>query len=470
MSTSLEKSRRESILLITPASYIWWTVPFLGIASIAAVLEKAGINVGIIDCQVTRNYKKKIAECIKDYSAVGLVTTIGNISSVIDIVTQIREYSSQIKIILGGPHATAVYEKLIPRYADIVVLGEGEDTIVESIRNNDLSGVRGIAYWRDGSVEVNPGRPLIEDLDRLPFPAWHLYDLKSYRFADARIPLASLSTSRGCPYQCIYCTRFVHGNQVRLRSLESVLGEIDYLVDRFKVKEINIIDNNFTYYPERVKQFCNMVIQKGYRNLRFNLHSAIRADICDADMFRALAKARFNWVGINLNTALSIDGIRAAEKADLEKTKEMLRVFNRLSIKVRLDFIVGLPYNTPETMREAISTVKSLFMANPSIRAVSIHMAIPLPGTEFYKIVEEKGRFLRNLTTTSITYFEKAVYETDRLRASDLNFMYTKAHRELLRNPVYLWRILRLSPSIFRVFPKALKYFWDKLFREGYVN
>jgi radical SAM superfamily enzyme YgiQ (UPF0313 family) len=462
--------RGKSMLLITPASYIWWTVPFFGIASIAAALEKAGISVGMIDCQIIKGYKKKIMERVKDYSDAGLVTTIGNISSVIDIVTQIREYSPKTRIILGGPHATAVYKELIPRYADIVVLGEGEDTIVELMQNSDISKVRGIAYWRDGSIEVNPARPLIEDLDRLPPPAWHLYDLKSYRFADARVPLVSLSTSRGCTHQCIYCTGFIHGNRIRLRSLESVLNEIDYLVGRFRAQEINIVDHNFTHYTERVKQLCGMIIQKGYKNLRFNLHSAIRADISDTDMFGAMARAGFNWVGINLNTALSTDGTRAADREAIKKTKEMLRVFNKLDIKVRLDFIVGLPYNTAETMREVIATVKGLFNGNPSIRAVSIHMAIPLPGTEFYRIIEENGRFLRDLTTSSITYFEKAVYETDKLKAQDLNYMYTKAHREILRNPAYFMRILKLSPGVFRVFPRALKYFWDKLFLEGYVN
>ncbi|MFH1338436.1 MAG: cobalamin-dependent protein, partial [Candidatus Omnitrophota bacterium] len=237
--------KKNQLLLILPVSPWRWTAPSLGIAYIGSALEGTGFKVKLIDCQITPGYRKKILSLLADYPSVGISVNAGNVSSALDIAREIRNHSPSTRIIMGGPHATAVYERLIPEYADIVVRGEGEDTIVELMQQDDLSSIKGIAYW-DKELKLTPARPYIQDLDALRFPAWHLYELKRYRLGNTFTPLAIVMTSRGCPYDCIYCVKYVHGYKVRLRSVDNVLNEIDQLVSRFGIREIQIMDDVFT--------------------------------------------------------------------------------------------------------------------------------------------------------------------------------------------------------------------------------
>lgn len=259
----------------------------------ASVLEQKGITVEVIDCQLLKDYKYEINKFLKDNPVVGISANIAIIGSALDISKYIRQTSPRTKIIMGGPQPTVVYEKLIPEYADNVVIGEGEDTIVDLMQNEDPSTIQGIAYWNNGSIKVTPPRALIDELDKLPYPAWHLFDLEKYSSGNNRKLFTLLITSRGCPNECIYCSKSVHGSKIRLRSLDNVLGEIDYLVSKFGVKEIQIVDENFTFYPQRVKEFCKMVIGRSYRNLRFALLNGMMPDVDDFEMFDLLAKAGF---------------------------------------------------------------------------------------------------------------------------------------------------------------------------------
>lgn len=451
------------MLLIDPVSCEWWTAPSLGLGWIASALERIGIEPEIIDCQITRHYKKEILTSLKKHPSVGISSTIGSISSALDISSLIREYSPKTRIIFGGPHPTAIYEKLIPKYADIVVLGEGEDTIVELMQEKDFSKIRGIAYW-DGSLRVNPRRPFIEDLDRLGHPAWRLYDLKRYRYASARIPFAMITTSRGCPYNCIYCSKFVHGYKTRLRSLESVLDEIDYLKYGLRTREIRIMDDNFVFSTERVKQFCEMIIDKDYKNLRFALSNGIRADIAVPEMFELLAKAGFYSVDLGIDSGSQEIQNNTGRGVNLEMAKETIEILRRLRMKVNIHFIIGFPFDTRETMQKTVDIANNL-----SVDTVSFFIAVPFPGTEFYQIVQEKGRFLYDLTLNSTNFFDRAVYEMDSLKAKDVERVFRKAYRQFYFRPWQIWRALVLTLNInsLRVFIGLLRYGWRMLFRGG---
>ncbi|MFA5357219.1 MAG: radical SAM protein [Candidatus Omnitrophota bacterium] len=455
------------VLLIDPPSHSWWwSVPSLGIGWIATSLEKIGFTVRIVDCQVTGGYKRKIAGLLKDYPIVGISVTNGTISSALEISGLIRENSPSTRIIFGGPHSTAIYDKLIPRYADIVVLGEGEDTIVELMREDDLSRIKGIAYW-DGTLKVNPRRPFIEDLDRLGFPAWHLYDLNRYNLAYSKTPLATLITSRGCPNRCIYCTKHIHGSEARFRSLDNVLAEIDYLAGRFKVKEINLFDDGFGLDAGRVKQFCKKVIERRYKDLIFSIPNGIRADVGDYEMFKLMEKAGFYLISLGIDSGSQQVLNKINRDLSLEKANENLGMINKTRMKVKLHFMIGLPFDTAETIKETVSIAKRMLARNPCVFTASFLLALPLPQTRFYEIVERGGRFLCDLALESTNVYKGPVYEMGDLKSSDIGRMFARANRQVAIMPSFIWRNLKMGHKSLRFIPGAVKYLWDKLFHGG---
>jgi len=330
---------------------------------------------------------------------------------------------------MGGPHATAVYERLIPEYADIVVRGEGEDTIVELMQQDDLSSIKGIAYW-DKELKLTPARPYIQDLDRLRFPAWHLYELKKYRFSSCRIPLALVITSRGCPFDCFYCTKFIHGYKLRLRSIDNIMAEIDYLVNKFRVKQIYFCDDNVTLNIQRFEELCNAIIGREYKNVHFSVLA--EPNFGNYKIFKLMKQANFHSISISIESGSQevLDTIPGRKKLDFEKLKETLQISKQVGIKLRGHFVMGLPFDSLDSMRKTIDFAKS-----SSLESSDFNIAIPFPGTKFYEMVKEKGRFLCDLTFESISYDRKAVYEMHSLKAKDVEMMFRQAYREFYYRP-----------------------------------
>ncbi len=433
---------------------------YAGVAYLAAVLEKIGVEVEIIDCRIQKGFKQKIIERLKNYSVICLSVNVATISSALDLANLIRDQSPKAKIIMGGPHPSVLYEKLIPKYADIVVIGEGEETIVELFQSGSLSKVFGIAYW-DDCVKVTPPRVFNDNLDALPYPAWHLFDLKKYNFGgNVRATYAPLITSRGCPWQCIYCTKLVHGTKIRLRSIDNVVEEIDYLKNRFDVKDIKIVDDNFTFYPERVKEFCNKIIAKRYKNIRFSLNNGIRADICDPEMFRLLKKIGCYEVLIAVESASQEIQEKLGKKLDLSKVRKTVEEVRKTGMNARLSFILGLPFDTKESMQETINFSKSIPMEQ-----AFFFVAIPFPGTKFYEFVEKNGKFLCDLTYNSVSYSGKAVYELDQLKAKDVEKFYKRSYREFYLRPGQIFRNLKKSNiTSLRGLFQSVGYYLRRLF------
>jgi len=428
------------MLLINPSSKFksWYAYPNLGTAYLASSLKKAGEEVAILDCQCQINPRQYLADTIKRHTTVGITVNVANINSALKIANLIRSTHPEKKIIMGGPLATAIPDQLLPRYADIVVLGEGEDTIVDIVTRSDPSEIKGIAYW-DGGIRTNPPRSLIDDLDRLPYPAWHLVDIACNKCPAPR-KMATMMTSRGCPFNCINCTKLVHGYRYRERSIPNIIGEIGYLVEQFGIEEIQFWDDLFTYKPERVKDLCRAIIKQKYKNLRFSLPGGIRADINDREMFKLMREAGFYMVIVAVESGVQkiIDSLN--KQLDLDKVKPTINTLKELGFWVGAFFMMGTPYDNPETMRRTIDFAKRL-----KIHHANFFITVPFPGTKLYDLIEEKGRFCQDMRLHSWNYDGgKAIYEFGQLKAADVNIFFKKAYREFYFRPSQIWRIMAI--------------------------
>jgi radical SAM superfamily enzyme YgiQ (UPF0313 family) len=431
-----QKKKYKKVLLVNPIymdRVLMSQLPLsVGLIYIGTVLKHNGIDVKIVDYFRDNT---EISRYLQEYQVVGITATIGTIGEAIRLAKLIREKFPHIIIIFGGPHPTAIYHKLIPRYADIVILGEGEETIIDIFRKSDLSDIKGVAYWDDG-IKINKPRPLIYDLDSIPYPDWDLLGDQKHKFFNKKRMVVPLISSRGCPFNCIFCTKFIHGSAIRLRSVDNVLGEIEYLYKKFKIKEIHIVDDNFSFYPERVKAICQEIIKLSYKDLRFSLVNSIRADIGDEEMFKLMSKAGFYYTGFGIESGSQEILYKIGKQLDLKRVYKSIMMARKYNIEVGVTFMIGLPFDTLETIQETIDFAKSLYADH-----VFFWVATPFPGTEFYHLVEREGKFLYDASFMSHAYTKnRAIYEMPTLKARDVEKMVKKAYQEVYLRPSQLWR------------------------------
>ncbi|MEW6039940.1 MAG: radical SAM protein, partial [Elusimicrobiota bacterium] len=270
------------ILLVNPSASVWQQTKIipLGLAYIAAVLEKAGHSVQVIDL----NHEKSFV-LPKTVDLVGITAASSTIEYAWDIAKQVKE--KNILTVLGGPHVTILPEESLQhKEVDFVVRGEGEETIVELIssleKNESLTNVRGISFKENNRIVHNQNRPFIENLDKLPFPAYHLFPpIKHYKsaqpFLARRRISASIMTSRGCPFNCVFCYKGMFGHVWRSRSPENIIDEWKFLVKELKVKEIRIQDDIFNQDIKRAEKICEMIKDNNII-VPWSLPNGIRAD------------------------------------------------------------------------------------------------------------------------------------------------------------------------------------------------
>jgi radical SAM superfamily enzyme YgiQ (UPF0313 family) len=229
-------------VLINPPQNTKYPQPPLGLASIAAVLEQNDHQVEILDANALQLSGRKIVKKVKGAEVIGITAMTPAVNSAIKIAKEIKREEPDSTIILGGPHATILPEETLNKVheIDITVRGEGEKTMVElfnALKNNkDIQNINGITY-RDNGVKSNPMQSPIMDLDSLPFLAYHLLPLNKYRLHPPhgrKRPYMAMITSRGCPYNCIYCSKPIFGRGFRAQSPERTVDELEYLINKFK--------------------------------------------------------------------------------------------------------------------------------------------------------------------------------------------------------------------------------------------
>lgn len=321
------------------------------------------------------------------------------------------------------------------------MIGEGEETVRELLSGAPPESIEGLAYG-NGKVIANARRPLIPDLDSIPFPAWDLGEVRRYRLAHTRHnPNLPLMTSRGCPFNCIFCgSAIIHMNRVRYRSPDNVVAEIDELYHRHGAREIHVWDDNFTLNSERATEISEKIAEKKFRGLLFAIVSGIKPDAGDEKLFRAMARAGFYWVCIAFETGDQEIMNRLGKKVNVSKVRDTVRAVKRAGIYATGFFMLGLPYDNRETMERTID-----FACGLPINQAVFFITIPFPGTELYEIAKREGKFLyhKDGALWERGYFlGRACYEMPGFDAALLERMYRRAYRRFHLRPAQILRIV----------------------------
>ena len=430
INLSESKKRKLRFLLIHPATTVSES-PYVptGIAYLAAILEQNSIFVNCLDYQVEEIDYPKLRRLIrsKEINIVGITSTTTTAISAYKIAAFIKKYNPQIKILMGGIHPTILPEEALSNGADIVVRGEGERTLVELtpalIDKKDLTKIKGISFKEGRKMIHNPPCERIVDLDKIPFPARHLF-----KFPQSYVPFmklkrdeytAHLITSRGCTGKCIFCNKQMFSREITFRSPENIIEEIKMLKERFNVKEISFADDFFTFDAQRVKKICKLLIKEKL-NVKWAC-SNTRVDVVDKKMFDLMkASGCYRvWFGVESGNNQVLKKI--GKDITLKQIKTAFKVAHQAGLMTGGYFIIGHHIDTPKTINQTIRFAKSL-----DADAVSFSINTPFPGTALYQILKNKG-WLLSKNWEDYQMFERPLFFTDKLTPELILKMYKKA-------------------------------------------
>jgi radical SAM superfamily enzyme YgiQ (UPF0313 family) len=409
--------------------------PPIGLGYIAAILEKNSFECKIIDANVLRLANEEIIKEIPAITKiVGIYLNSFSFNSVKELTEMIRKKDPNTLIMLGGPLPTAAPEITLREIScDGIIRGEGEYSCLMIITNlysgrHHFEGdIPGLAFLGpDNSITYNAIQR-IDDLDRLPFPSYHIYpDMRKYKSRSRKKPLAAIVTSRGCPYQCTFCSKDIFQNKMTIRSAKNVLEEIDYLVKEHGVKQIDILDDNFALNKKRLKDILNGLIQRKY-DLVFNFQSGITTEVLDDEILKMMKEAGVYKLSFGIESADEELLRLHKKKINLKKIEEVVKTAKKMGFLTYGFFIVGLLGETEEGFNRTLDFARKI-----DLDVANFCMAVPFVGTGLYRMVEEQGQFIidtsRNIDSG---FYDNAVfYIYGEYSEGDIVGRYQRAYKE----------------------------------------
>ena len=368
-----------------------WPTP--GLQYIAAVLRDRGHEVKFLEGFFYTN--EKMLQMVDDFKAeavgVYVISLLWDQAST--FLNDLKKNNPDVFTFIGGHGATAMPDRLMAESdaLDVIVMGEGEITAGELIdavaANQDFSDILGLMFRDDsGKVITTPPRPMIQNLDDLPFPAVELCEMERYwpSFEQvSTVPAMQMLASRGCNGSCIYCYK-MYGRHIRLRDPKKIVDEIESYIKRYGTREIKFWDEHFTHDHEHVYECCNELIK---RKVNVRWWVSCRADSVDKKLLRAM-KAAGCWCinfGVESGVQKNLDTLLKFEL--IEMIRQAVRLAHSVGIKTHTTYIFGIP---GETFEEGLETIN--FARELSSFTVEFFPITPFPGTPLYKGVMQ-GKF-----------------------------------------------------------------------------
>ncbi|MFA6593821.1 MAG: radical SAM protein [Candidatus Buchananbacteria bacterium] len=371
----------------------------LNLAYLAAYLRQyeKDVEITILDCEALEMSYDQIDEKIKGIGPhfVALTFPTPVYKQLKEITRRIKAIDQNIKIIVGGPHPTIAAQETMQDMPaiDFSVLGEGEVTFLELIRaliagQTYFKDIKGIAYRDNGAVLVTEYRPLIDNLDTIPFPARDLLPIEKYYLPPTRTTdsgqAINIISGRGCPYCCTFCmAESVWKRKYRTRSVDNVLGEIEECVRNYQATSFNFHDELFTANKERVRRFCEEIIR---RKLDISWVVMARVDSVNDEILKLMRQAGCKRIGFGFESGSQKILDKMRKGATLEQARQAVALCRKNDILVSGAFIIGYIDEDPETVNQTIDFACSL-----DLDTAAFFVAIPYPGTKLYEEAKARG-------------------------------------------------------------------------------
>ena len=418
-------TKRLNILLINPYTPLFVkhrdrSIPS-GLLYLASFLEKNNYNVKFIDVNnillktkfkdelsSKDNYLSKFIEEIDSFKPdlIGMGCLFsGRFKPALRLSQIIKKKYSNVPIVFGGIHPTIFPKEILEDCSsiDYIILGEGEHSFLELIKahfsdKEKLKNIDGLAFRNKKQIIVNPKMKFIENLDDLPYPAYHLLNLKEYYFNTSdwynpkKLPInvsLPIISSRSCPNQCTFCSMFlVHGKKFRLRSPKNVVDEIEYLYRKYNHRYFSFMDDNFTFSRKRAIEIAKEIIKRKL-NIQFDTPNGTSIKTLDKELIGFLIKAGLIRLCVAPESGSEFIRNKAIKKG--LSTAAIYRFINFIKdypqVHVKAFFVIGYPEETKETLEETYQMIKKI---KPFIKQVSVFNVVPFPGTPLFEYCQKK--------------------------------------------------------------------------------
>jgi len=323
-----------------------------------------------------------------------------------------KEFDNEIFTVLGGHHATGIPRHVFQGYTDYVVLGEADHSFPQLVTTlsyrGDISQVAGIVYERNGELVVQERIDFVKDLNSLPFPEWDIVGLEKYWKGMLTMGItpksnryAVMCTSRGCPHVCDYCAVPSHTGirNYRHRELGNVISEIEWLVDKYGIKEVQFLDDNFFVGKNRLKKLCKLLISK-FPDMNFAVPTGTDLGNIDYELIDLLKEAGFYHMELGVETGnLDIQGKYVDKRIDLQDLKNKVQYMKKVGLETRGLFMLGFPYETREQIQDTVNLATSL-----DLDWIQLMMVTPLPGAPLYTYCLENDLLYDDYDVTRSRY------------------------------------------------------------------
>lgn len=367
--------------------------PHLGLISLIAILENEGYEAVLYDPKIDLTngnlllddtLYKEIARTISVFKPdmVGFTSLGCNFICTLKIARYLKAEQPALPILLGGPHATVLDQEILQTFNefDVIVRNEAEHTIIPVIKgllNGNLSQVPGITFRKNGKVVQNKGLTIIEDLDTLPFPAYHAYPIEHYQLQSLRV-----EAGRGCPFSCTFCsTATFFGRSYRLKPAPKLLQELDFLNEKYAIENFGLTHDLFTVNRHKILAFCELMKHRNY-----TWRCSARMDCVDEELLTNMKEAGCVSIYYGIETGSQRMQRISKKKLDLTLFYEGLHQTLRLGISPTLSFIIGYPEETTEDANDTLDMIsKCWFIDTPVEMSLQLHLLTPEPGTALHE-------------------------------------------------------------------------------------
>lgn len=393
------------ILTTSPATIKGTKVQPLALAYLAATAEELGYKIKIIDAMIMgysfNDINKEIINF--DPEVIGVTSWTQNIDSALQIISKSKKINPNLISIIGGSHASLMAKEILKenKLVDIVVKGEGEKTfseILEKIeKNQNYSTIKGIIYRDNERIIENKDREKIKHLDNLPFPAYHLLPMDKYtvkyrlfdyeRVGQLGDKYCAISTCRGCPYNCIFCSsRALWGKNWRARSAENVIDEIKFLKEKYKIKVIDFMDDTVTIDKKRILKICELIKKE---KLDISWTAGTRVDLFDKEIAKAFRTADCSLARLAPESGNQQSLNYLQKNFTLDDVRRAIKTAKDLKLSTSGNFILGVPGENRKMINNTITFAKKLNLTHTTFSILD-----PLPGTKIFEIAKQNNLLL----------------------------------------------------------------------------
>jgi len=411
------------------------------LAYTAALVEREGIKTTIIDAVADDLDSKKFISVVKRKKPkyCFIESSTPTISQDLNNAKAVKE-NTLSKVFLMGAHPTVFQKEIIMKnpWLDGIIRGEFELTVRDISCGRDYSNVSGLTYYENNEVVINPERALISDLDILPFPAWHLFDLKKYESHLYSSPSALIIATRGCPFHCTYCLwpQVLYGHKQRRRSPHNICNEIEKLIEMYKIRHVRFDDDTFALNSGYVKDCCREIIKRKLnKRITWNCFGHISQP--DLEMYKLMAKAGCRKIAVGIESGSEKILRIINKKINIKKAKETVSNCRKAGIEIYCDFMIGFPH---ETENDILKSIEMAIDLDPDY--IQVSYAVPYPGTKMYN-QGIKDNFLRHPRKWQTYASCEPMIDTGSISLERIEKLYNEFWYKFYLRPSYIARNAR---------------------------